>query len=320
MASITLRPNGINNRQDPLRLGTIADPRDPVVSVLVQAENADLDNNNLATRRGGRTRRVTGATHSFWAHPTESLTAYLIIDSVLRKLNVDYTTTAVTTLSTNQRGSFDAINGEIAFTNGNEIGWLAGTTFTPFAPTLRTFEAAMPAGQHLAFDPWDGCLLVASLDAIYKSKPHYAEVRESRLSEFPMDGYVRMLAVVDGGWWVATEKHVGFVKRDAADGFTFSHIAAAPPPNGCFLPEWTTDTKGNAVRQVVWASIDGFCIGHADGSYTTRSQNAALPTGSDGCLYARNNNGTRQYVAVIQNPVGAELYTADALSINTITV
>ena len=319
MADIILTPGTVNNRQDPIKLGVIEDFRNPSISKLTLAQNVDLDNNGMATRRIGRTLRLAGSPHSFWVSPLDRYLAYFVEDSVLKKLNIDYTAAAVTTLNSNRPLSCEVLNGEIVVSNGSDIGWLSGTSYTAFAPVLTQFELAMPAGQYLAFDHGDATLLCASGSVIYRSKPHYADVRESRLSEFPMDGYVRMLGTVEDGWWVATEKHVSFVQRDGDEGFTFVHISNNVPPDGCFTAGWE-ETEGGQRRYVCWATVDGFCVGRAGGRYENISPDVALPTGDSGRLFSRTHNGIRQYIAVINGPEGAENFTAPTLTVHSITV
>lgn len=319
MAEIRLVPAKLNNKQDPLRLGGFEDARNPVVSTMVLAQNVDVDSNAIATRRIGRTLRYTGVTHSFWTYPKDNGVAYFVEASTLKKLNADYTTVTIAALNSNRPLHYEEINGEIAVSNGVDIGWLSGTVYTPFSQTLTQFETAMPAGQYLAYDMGDGSLLSASEYTIYRSKPYNAEVKDDRFSMFPMDGYVRMLACVEDGWWVATEKHVSFVRRDGMDGFTFVHISDNPPPDGAFEAGWE-EFEGVKRRYVAWISVDGFCVGLAGGKYENMSPDTALPTGSTGKLFRRTLNGIEQFVAIVHNPEGAESYTAPSLNVNTISV
>lgn len=319
MGTFFLRPGSLDNRHDPVRLGVISDYRNPVVSALVLAENVDRDDRDMVTLRWGRTVRYAGAPHSFWTHPQDDQIGYFVEASVLKKLNLNYTSTVVATLQNNLPLSYEVVNGEIVLSNTDDIGWVYGTQFAPFAPTLSTFELAMPAGQRLALDHGDGCLLVARGSVIYRSKPFNAEVRDARLSEYPMNGYVRMLACVEDGWWVGTDKHVGFVARDGADNYTFRYITDNPPPDGAFFAGWENTENGRR-RFVVWASVDGFCRGRAGGVFENLSENVALPAGTSGHVFSRNFNGIDQYIAVIRDPTGAESFTAPTLTINTISV
>jgi len=320
MADVRLIPVKLNNRQDPLRLGGFEDARNPVVTTLVTAQNVDIDDNSLVTRRSGRTRVYTGTPHSFWVYPQDKGVAYFVEGSQLKRLNANYSTTTVATLRSNRPLCYTEINNEIVASNGTDLGWLSGLAFTSFVGGGGdTFSTAMPAGQYIAFDYGDGAFLSARESVIYRSKPYNAETRDIRYSEFPMDGYIRMLACVEDGWWVATDKHVSFVQRDGGDGFTFVHISDNVPPDGAFEAGWE-DGEDTQRRYVTWVSADGFCVGHAGGKYENISPDTALPTGSSGKLISRTHNGISQYIAVIHNPEGSDKFTAPSLNVNTISV
>lgn len=318
MPSVFLRPGKLNNRHDPIRLGAIEDRRSPVVDTLVSAVNVDRDNNGVCSRRGGRVRRVTGATHSAWSSPFDRSLGWLVRDSVLYRLNADYTLTALATLTNNAPMAYEPVNSEIVASNGSDIGWLRSGNFTPFAPTLGDFEATMPAGQYLAF--LNGVLFSAIGSVLYASKPYNVERRDVRVGIFPFPGYIRMLAAVEDGLWAATDKQVVFVSGTGADGLRYQERTTAAPPDGAFSVGYEESAQG--VRRVVrWVSTEGFCRGFAGGAFETLSDpDVAMPTGSAGKCFHRVVNGIDQYVAVIRNPVGSDAFVPRSLTVNTITV
>jgi hypothetical protein len=321
MPTITLRPGKLNNRQDPIKLGKIEDWRNPVIDTLIVAQDVDFDNNGLTTVRAGRTRRLVATSpHSFWVHPADSALGFFVEGGVLKRLNVGWTATTIATLSTNLPLSYEVVNGEVVVSNGSDIGWLSATEFLPFAPSLGQFELAMPAGQYLAFDHGDNALLVAAGSTVFRSKPYNIERREQRLSAYPMNGYIRMLACVGDGWYVATDKHVSFVQRSGAEELVFQHVTDAAPPDGGFSAGWEEDEKG--VRRVVrWISQEGFCRGYAGGRYENLSYpDVATPTGTSGRVFHRVLNGIDQYVAVVRGPENRNAFTAPTIALNSITV
>lgn len=320
MSKFTLRVDkGLDNIHDPVQLGKIADYRDPTIGVLVEAENVDIFDTREIRPRVGRAQRLAATDpHSAYAHaPTGA--AFFVVGGTLKRLNADYTAATIAVLSSNQALAYEPVNSELVVSNGVDIGWLTYSAFTAFAPALGQFELAMPAGQYLSFDPTDNVLLSAAGSVVYRSKPHNVEVRDTRLSEFPMDGYVRMLAAVEDGWWVATDKHVSFVRYVGEEGLAFQHISDSPPPDGCFRVD-RVDTKDSSRREVVWASEDGFCIGRSGGVYENISfDQVRLPTGSSGRLFRREFRGIDQYIAVIREASESNIYTTDDLPITTLT-
>lgn len=304
---IKLRIEKLNNRQDPIALGRIKDFRDPAIRTLVLAENVDIDRNGVATRRKGRLRRYDGAPHSFWVHPQDNGLAFFVEDQTLMILNADFTSDPLSPLNSNLPMAYEVVNGEAVGTNQVDIGWINNAGFAPFAPALGQFEAFMPPGQYLAFA--NGILYVASGPVVFASKPYNVERRDTRYSEFPMNGYIRMMAAVEDGIWAATERRVFFISGGGSDVFTYLDVTDHVPPDGAFWVGW--ERVGDAIRRaVVWVSTEGFCMGLAGGKFELLSTDVALPTGSSGRVFSRTINGIPQYIAVINNPEGSEAYTA----------
>ena len=318
MTTILLQPGALKNKVDPIKLGVISDFRDPKIDILTQALNFDRDNEGLLTVRGGRTERYAGVTHSWWADPRDDSIGYFAEASVLYKLNANYSATAITTLSVNLPVSYEPINDQLVISNGVDIGWLEDLTYDAFAPTLKQFEKKTPAGQYLAF--YNGVLYVANGSIIVATKPWNAERTDTRYNTFPMNGYIRMLAATEDGLWVATDREAGFITGGGPDEFQYLFKTKNTPPDGAFSVD-TEEIEKDVSKVVRWVSKEGFCEGRAGGAYTNLSFNdVALPTGTSGACFHRNNNGTRQTVAVIRNPEGANDFTGPVLTINSITV
>lgn len=326
MASIGLKiEKGIANKQDPHKLGQITDWRDKTVKVLSQAQNVDLDDNGEATRRVGRTSRLAATyPHSAFVHPQNDEIAYFVEGGALKKLNTDYTTTTVHTFSADTNCGYEVVNGEVIVSDDVEIGWLSGATFEAFEWSAADddenaeFYATMWPGRFLAF--WNGILWVAHNNLLGFSLPYNIATRDTRLDLIPMDGGIRMLAAVEDGLWLATDKHVSFIKGSGPDDLQFVHVSDLVPAHGCFSVGYESGDKDSS-RVVRWASQDGFCTGRAGGAFMNLSPDTALPTGSQGICIEKVDNGITQYIAVIRDDVdGGELYTADTLVINSVNI
>lgn len=316
MATVTLKPGKLNNRVDPIQQGVI-DPRDPTLSAVVVAENFDFDNAGKASTRKGRVSRYSGIPHSLKTLHNKPET-YFVDAGVLKSFTATYATATVATLSSNLPLFYEPVNQETVVSNGVDIGWLGGGQYDAFSQTLGAFELAMPAGQFLAF--YRGVLYVAAGNVIYFSKPNNIMVRDSRLSEIPLDGYIRMLAAVEDGLWAATDNRVVFMAGQGAEDFVYREITSNSPPNGAFASGWE-ETEGNVRKAVSWVSKEGMCYGRAGGAYENKSYpDIALPSGASGVCFRRVENGIDQTIAVVRTLGEDSAYTAPTLTINSITV
>lgn len=316
MGAYQLIPGPLDNRHDSLRLGVVG--KEATVSVLTEAVNVDIDAARTITPRLGRTLALAGAPHSFWVHPQDDTLGFFVDSSTLKLFNIDDTATALATLTSNAPMAYQAVNDEVVASNGVEIGWVSRSGFDLFAPTLGQFEAAMPAGQYLSF--FNGCLVVASGDVLYASKPWNAEIRDSRLSEIPLGGHVRMLGAVTDGLYIATGAGVAFLSGGGADDFVYRKISDTPPVDGCFSTGF--EQEGDAQQPVVrWASPEGFCIGRNGGQYQNLSKDRiVLPSGSSGRHFRIDDGGNERHIAIIHDPTLTGAYVAPELTVNTITV
>lgn len=310
----------LNNRQKQNRLGKLG-PDTTTLTTLVEAENVDFDNNGETTQRLGREVAFAEAgsgIHSMWVHPRDNQIGYFIEDAVLWKLEVGYSNTMVTTLNSNNPAVYECVNDEVVITNGTDIGWLNGPTFTPFSPGLNNFETPTVPGQYLAF--FRGVLYVASGSILYASKPYHVEVMDERYCQFPMNGHIRMLGAVEDGIWIGTEKTIGFMPGKGVDEFEFNHVSDNACPDGCFLVT-TEETDDGNQTYVTWVSKEGFCQGTDGGDYANLSGNdIALPEGTTGHLFRFFNDGIRQFIAVIHGPEYDRTYSVPDLNTNERTI
>jgi hypothetical protein len=243
---------------------------------------------------------------------------YFVDAGVLKSFTAAYATATVATLNSNLPLFYEPVNQETVVSNGVDIGWLGGGQYEAFSQTFGEFELAMPAGQFLAY--YRGVLYVAAGSVIYFSKPHNIMVRDSRFSEIPLDGYIRMLASVEDGLWAATDNRVVFMAGGGPDEFVYREVTSNSPPNGAFSSSWEEEESG--VRKVVsWVSREGMCYGRAGGAYENKSYpDIALPSGASGVCFRRVENGIEQTIAVIRTLGEDSAYTAPTLTINSITV
>jgi hypothetical protein len=283
---------------------------------LAQAVNLDLTNERQGRLRKGRVQRLAvTAPHSLQVSPYNSQIAWFVTEGILKVLQPGYTAVDLVTLSTNTRLSYAFFNQEVVASNGAEIGWLSAAEFVPFAPTLGVFEAVMPAGQYLAF--FKGSLLVARGSVLYVSKPYNAEIRDERFSEFPLDGYIRMLGTVEDGIWLATDNGVYFLGGAGAEEWTMQNRSDQVPADGCFGSGFVREKE--EIRQLVYWAADGFYEGRAGGALENLSEGLVrLPKGITGECFRREADGMTQYIAVIHGAEDGNIPAAHSFEVHTL--
>lgn len=325
MGEFLLQAKQYNNRQDEIKAAVIEEGTEPTLGVVVAAENVDIDNNKRISVRKGTSQVLSGLTHSFYNHPENDSIAYYMIGATLYKLNADYTGTAVTTLSNSNEVSFDICGDAIVLTNGNDIGFVEGTTFSAFDQTAGQFEELMPAGQFLHYDIYDNVLLVAENNVIHRSKPYNPQVIDRRISDFPLAGEVTMIGAVEDGWYIGTTTGVAFARRGSGqsqstsdnDTFEYLDISSTPPTHGAFVTCFEYVEKGRE-RVTAWVSKDGLIVGSKGGEIKNLSYPATvIPEGQSGKLFYREINGTFQFIAVIKQIGESYENTLPAYYVNT---
>jgi hypothetical protein len=317
MAFVNLIPGGINNKQDPIKLGQLTDFRDPSVRKVTSAVNIDLDDNNVATRRAGRTERLAISNgHSFWTTRNGKF-AYFVQGGVLRRFNSDYTATSLAILSVSNPVHYEPVNDVVVYSNGVDIGILdTGAQYSFQAPETLEFKTAMSPGQYLGF--YNGTLYAALGSTLFISDPYKMHQRDTRTSQIQFPGYIRMLAAVADGLYLATDKRVYFMQGGSSDDFRLLEISDSAPANGAFGYRWTDDSD-SSTRLVYWVCPEGFCTGATGGRYANLSTNdVALPSGTGGHCFFREENGISQYIGVINDPSGGNTYSPETLNVSTI--
>lgn len=309
----------LDNLHDPVAMGSVG--QDGTVPALTEVVNADCGDERMATRRDGRTLKLAATKpHSAMVNPFRG-DGYFVEGGLIKLLNANLTTTPVAALANNLPCGYEIINGELIISNGTDIGWLAGADYQPFAARFKDDDPnaehyrVMFAGRFLAF--WQGMLWVANGNLLGFSLPGNATTRDNRFCRIPMDGTLRMLAGVEDGLWVATEKHVSFITGRGPDDLQFRHVSDKVPPYGGFY--WGYEEReGGSSRVVAWVSEDGFCEGRAGGAYRNLSQGkVSLPSGSEGLVAHREHKGMSQYLAVIREPVAGNVYQPDSLHVES---
>jgi hypothetical protein len=137
---------GLLNTQNPERF-TPAD--------LVTADNVDIDDSGQIFLRDGQALEVAGAAHSVWSNSDHTLALFVAGTGLLR-LNADYSTTTLATVTAALRMAYVEVAGRVYFTNGADTGVIAngvarswGMAVPVSQPTAVAIAGVLHAGRYL---------------------------------------------------------------------------------------------------------------------------------------------------------------------------
>jgi hypothetical protein len=153
MADVTFQAfAGINNVLPAERIHALP-TKDNATCDLVTAVNVDIDDSGQISRRAGQALKVPGAAHSIWSQGDDCLFA---AGGQLRRLNPDFTSTALTPLASDAPVCYVAVNGRIYWTNGTDTGVIVAGASRSWGmvaadmPQLTAIVGQMTAGLYQA--------------------------------------------------------------------------------------------------------------------------------------------------------------------------
>jgi hypothetical protein len=115
------------------------------ITDLAVADNVDLDKSGKLTRRDGYTVAKTDPhAHSLWADDSGLLALYMA-GTQLKKLNTDYTSTTLSTVTSAGRMAFCRANDSVYFSNGVDKG-----VYNAVANTVRSWGMPQPGAIGIA--------------------------------------------------------------------------------------------------------------------------------------------------------------------------
>lgn len=297
---------GVDNKSAPESL--IEFERRSAVAFAVDSDAVDISRKGKLRRRKGYSLLTAGNFHSCWTSP--SGVTFVVQDQTLSLVNDDYSLTAIGATS-HFPLSYAQVAHEVFLSDGTRI-WVYDGSLTQLiavgsydrsATDLDVtedvaFHSAPPPGNVLA--AYFGRLLVADSEAIWYSRGFFPRQFDLRYDFIPVSG-VRMLAVVDDGVYVGTEKEVLFFQGRNPKQLQVRRVSGCGVVQGAsgvydgvaFKPEW----KGALVA--AWLSSNGaFLLGASGGSVAdVTGQRGEFDVGALGCLLLRTEDGDSHLVA-----------------------
>ena len=251
-------------------LNTVDNPRRIQGSDLGVAINIKIDQSGQPQRRDGQELLQSGAFHSIFS---DTYSCFTVKAGTIYELGTDNSITSVKTGLTNNRVSWCNAAGRFFYTNGVDYGIIQNGEYTEWVKTAymggeTDKELVGPfAGNHLAFH--GGRIFIARDNAIWWSEQHSLGLFHLFGSFVQFNTPIRMMAPVDGGMFVSTERRIHFL--------TGKNPAQFQPTVVCNFPalEWSLCQQKISGMEIqlqtpglcaLWNSTEGAIAGHPSGA------------------------------------------------------
>ncbi len=260
--------NGLNTKIDPARI--LFDPETGVQDLAV-AYNVDHDPTGRVSRRKGyEATAVTSDCHSLFSDGGD---CFYVSGTTLYRLNSDYTSTSVATVTDGARVSYVQLMSRTYWMNGFEKGvvengvnsdWVKGTYYGPDT-TRELYDP--PIGTMLSYH--GGRFYVVQGNVVWYSDPFNLNAFDLARSFFPFQSQIKMFRPLAGGYWASDEKNIYFLSGTNPKEVEKIKRASYPAIShtDCFvniakLPEM--QTSGIAV---IFTTTQGICVGLPTGEF-----------------------------------------------------
>jgi hypothetical protein len=265
--------NGLNTKVDPRRIRF--DPATGVTDLAV-AVNINIDSTGRVSRRKGfaataRTENI----HSLWCDGGACL---FVTGTSLCTLGVDYSYSAVATVTFGARVRYFQLDAQSYWMNGFEKGyvedgvnnsWDFGTYVGP--DTTRQFSDP-PLGHIIAYDY--GHVFVAQGAVIWYSEPFSLGAFDLARSFLPFEDRITMMRPLLGGMWVSTERQTFFLPgrnpRETGPTKTADYPAIESTDTDVDLSKIGSGEL-NGIG-AIWTTPKGICLGTPEGQMINLTQ------------------------------------------------
>ena len=266
------KSSGLSDKLDPVR--------SPEGSV-VKGENVVLDLSGSWSRRDGTTLVSSTACHSLFSCGKYGLGVFAGNLSLIESDLSVTTLIAVGNSTVSYVLSFDGRYNVVYFVNGVIAGkvvnksysaWSASSYVGVASTRSKVIErlSSVPAGQLLEI--WHGRMFIAKGDLLYFSNERDFSAFEA-VSVIPFDGYITMLAGLDGGLYVGTENGVFFLPGEDISIVGIRKVYSSGSTKGVAKKFTATETASQAQFEMVAFTVvgEGFCVGDGSGNVTNHS-------------------------------------------------
>jgi hypothetical protein len=271
---------------------------------LREAQNVDIDDNLLLSRRDGKAAFIAGAYHSLWSNPSRSLTLAVTGNSLVIVNPGGTTTTVRSDLTADRPMDYVEVNGQVWYSNGQVLGYVENRADGVIPAVTKIGGSRLPAGDIV--EHYEGVLYTVSGGRVRYSE--YLDFGRTvlRRNELNFPGRVTLFRAVKDGIYCAFGGETVFLSGRHPREFVVhpvSDYGAVPRTAQAFdasLVSTNTPLQGPALY---WMSDRGPCIGYQGGQMI----NLALtrynaPAGNAGSTVIRENRkGFWQALTILEN-------------------
>lgn len=286
-------------------LNTVDDGRNLTDDDLTQAQNIDFDNVGDVELRPGRTLKASGDIHSLWPPFEIPISICLFVEgNALKLLNADYTkTTLKTGLTAGLPMSYDFINGQVWYSNGEVIGYVESLTDHSLSTPAEPFKSAMYPGEIIAF--YNNRLYAVKGNAVYYSDPMAFGRRDRRNCRLYFQGRITLFKPVTDGVFISFGGKTFFMTGTEPDQFILRNVADYAAITGTAIDvERKLIGEGVQGRTAMWDSEKGVCLGTDGGGFENLTiKRYLMPSDMrrGASIYRKKNNGIGHFICSVSN-------------------
>lgn len=238
------------------------------VEFLSTAVNIVMTDVGKVKSRDGFKLKKVGSYHSYYKYLALQLVAS---GSSLLRLDLDYDTSTVTTVTAGQRIDYTGVNELVYFVNEREIGivdqdgtfgfWEVGDYYGPV--TNKTFSSP-PIGHLVEY--YNGRMYVAKDNYMFHSEPFNYGAFDYARGYTPFPSRLRLMRAISGGMFVGTEDVIYFLRGEGPKDFTQEIVSRDPALIGGYSRNkingrYILDGKTIFGECIVIVTTKGICIG-----------------------------------------------------------
>lgn len=264
------------------------------------AINCDVDDNGKIRRRWGIDQRISGASHSAWSNPSETICLY-VRNGKLCRLEEDFSETILGSVDTQARMAFVEVFDKVFYSNAMIIGYYKNSVMNSLPAVTQEFKQTMRPGYLLEW--YNSRLYVAHDNVIYFSDATVPMVWDKRKNFIPMLGHITMIKAVrdgiyvsclgDGTYFLGGSDPFEFVAIKITDSHAYLYSAVAV--QGEDLGEAGQQALGTAIfwtsSEGVYRGLAGGRVKNVTGDYYTPAEDATM-----GAALYREDLDYNQYI------------------------
>ena len=277
--------------------------RDELTYEAFKADNIDIDNAMMPSRRQGVDLLSSTVAHSLWS-TQDRLTAYCISGNDLCKLNTDYSLSVILYGVGSAPMVFQEVPGLILYTNGRVNGFIQDNVAYPIPDTTQQFRIKLPAGQCMEY--YRGRVYVGSGSVIWFSDAFRFFRLDGRrnFKQFPDE--IDLMAATTDGIYVACGGITYFMEGVNPHKFELRPVAGyGAYRNTRRLISGEKIGNGGITEDVaIWTGEEGICCGMPAGKLLNITmEKYKMPSGlvATSLVVPDTPNGNyAQYITIIK--------------------